>query len=169
MFLMKLGYPQTFPRSVVYASTSRGGLGFWHLGHKQGVQKCIQLVKQIRANTSMGQISKIIVEHYQLMAGILQPVLEDTRSLSWSNSQWLNTVRQFLSEIEGKILLQQPWRIPRRRVNDQYIMEDLIALNLPCENTIQIQSIRLYLRVSVLLEITNHCGTHLLPRALRQS
>jgi len=71
VFLMKLGYPRTFPRSVVYASTSRGGLGFQHLGHEQGVQKCIQLVKQIRANTSMGQISKIIVEHYQLMAGIL--------------------------------------------------------------------------------------------------
>jgi len=48
-------------------------------------------------------------------------------------------------------------------------MEDLIALNLPCNKTIQVQSIRMYLRVSMLSEITNHCGTHLLPRALRHS
>jgi len=48
-------------------------------------------------------------------------------------------------------------------------MEDLLALNLPRVKTSQIQSVQLYLRVSVLLEITNHCGTHLLPRALRQS
>jgi len=48
-------------------------------------------------------------------------------------------------------------------------MEDLIALNLPWEKSIQVQSVRLYLRVSVLSEITNHCSTHLLPRALQQS
>jgi len=48
-------------------------------------------------------------------------------------------------------------------------MDDLIALNLPREKTIQVQSVRLYLKVSVLSEITNHGGTHLLPRAMRHS
>jgi len=33
----------------------------------------------------------------------------------------------------------------------------------------QVQSVRLFLRISVLSEITNHCGTQLLPRALRHS
>jgi len=48
-------------------------------------------------------------------------------------------------------------------------MDDIIALNLPHEKTIQVQSIWLHLNVSVLSEITNHCSTHLLPRALRHS
>jgi len=118
VFLTKLGYPQTFPRSVVYASTSQGGTGFRHLGHEQGVQKCMQLVKQICAGTSMGQISTIILAHYQLMAGLSQPVLEDTRQIPWSNSKWLDTARQFLNNINRKIIMQQPWLIPRRRQHD---------------------------------------------------
>ncbi len=35
-FLSKMGYPRTFPRAITYASTSRGGLGFQHLGHDKG-------------------------------------------------------------------------------------------------------------------------------------
>jgi len=70
VFLMKLGYPHTFPWSMVYTSTSRGGLGFHHLGYEQGLQKCMQLIKQMPASTSMGRTSQIILEHYQLMAGL---------------------------------------------------------------------------------------------------
>jgi len=82
------------------------------------MQKCMQLIKQIRANTSMGQVSTIIIAHYQLMAGISQPVLEDMRSLSWSTSRWVDTVCQFLHHIDGKIIMKQPWKIPRRHVNN---------------------------------------------------
>jgi len=169
MFLTKLGYPWTFPRSVVYASTSHGGTGFRHLGHKQGVQKCLQLVKQMWTGTSMGQISKIILEHYQLMAGICQSVLEDTHSLLWSDSKWFNTVWQFLHKINGKIIMEKPWTMPQRWVNYWHIMEDLIALNLPSAKTIRIQSVQLFLWVSVLSKIKNNCGMHLLPRALQHS
>ncbi len=84
IFLMKLGYPRTFPWSVVYASVSRGRLGFRHLGYEQGIQKCMQLIKQMRANMSMGRTSQIILEHYQLMAGLSKPILEHQRvRLSW--------------------------------------------------------------------------------------
>jgi len=166
VFLTKLGYPQMFPRSVVY--TSHGGMGFWHLGYKQGVQKCLQLVKQMRAGTSMGQVSKIILEHYQLMAGLLMPVLKDTRRLLWSNSTWFDTVRQYLHGINGKIVMDSPWLPIQRRVHNWYIMEDLLTLNLPSAKTNQVQSVCLFLQVTVLSEITNHCGMHLLPRALRQ-
>jgi len=166
---MKLGYPRTFPRSVVYASTSRGGLGFRHLGHEQGVQKCMQLIKQMRANTSVGRTSQIILEHYQLMAGLSKPILEDTRSLPWSNSKWFDTARQFLHEIDGQIIQQNPWKIPKRRTGNRHLMEDVLSLNLPNNKAMQVQSVCLYLRVSVLSEITNHCGTHLLPCVLQHS
>jgi len=109
VFLTKLGYPRMFPRSMVYAAISRGGMGFWHLGYEQGVQKCLQLVKQMRAGTSMGKVSKIILEHYQLMAGLSTPVLENTQRLLWSNSTWIDTVRQYLHEINGKIIMDNPW------------------------------------------------------------
>jgi len=109
VFLTKLGYLWTFPRSMVYASASRGGLGFRHLRYEQGLQKCMQLIKQIRTATSMGVISQIIMEHYQLMAGISKPVLKDTCTLSWSNAKWFDTMWQwFLHEINGQIIFKKP-------------------------------------------------------------
>jgi len=37
IFLTKIGYPHSFPQAVVYASPDRGGIGFLHLSHKQGM------------------------------------------------------------------------------------------------------------------------------------
>jgi len=99
------------------------------------------MVKQMRAGTSMGQISKIIVEHYQLMAGISKPVLEDTQRIPWSNSKWFDTAQQFLHDINGKIIMKQPWTIPQQRAHDRHIMEDVLALNLTSAQNIQVQSV----------------------------
>jgi len=47
-------------------------------------------------------------------------------------------------------------------------MDDVMELHLPANKAMQFQSVQLYLRVSLLSEITNHCGTHLLPAAMQQ-
>jgi len=77
-FLSKLGYPCTFPRAIVYAASDRGGLGFRHLGHEQGVQKCLQVIKHIRANTTIGRVYDTTIAHYQLMSGLSRSILADT-------------------------------------------------------------------------------------------
>jgi len=105
----------------------------------------MQLLKQMKANTSMGQASQIILEHYQLMAGLSKPILEDTRSIPWSNSKWFDTARQFLHEIDGQIIQQNLWKIPKWRLHDHHIMEDVLELNLSNTKAIQVQSVCLYL------------------------
>jgi len=42
-------------------------------------------------------------------------------------------------------------------------MDNILGLNLPQQHAIQLQSICLYLHITVLLEITNHSGLHILP------
>jgi len=69
-FLLKMGYPQTFPRAVVFAPHSNGGIGFRHLGTEQGAQKAIQLLKHVRANTPMGKIITILIGQAQISYGI---------------------------------------------------------------------------------------------------
>jgi len=44
-FLSRMGYPCTFPRAVVYAMIQHGDLVFQHLGHEQGVQQTLQIIK----------------------------------------------------------------------------------------------------------------------------
>jgi len=137
-------------------------VGFLHLGHEQGLQKVLQLVKHLRINTGIGAVYRIVLQHYQLLAGLPTLILEDTRPIPWSNAPWIDTVRQFLHTINGQILLSQPWLPTARRQNDRFIMDDVLALNLPTTHAFQISSVRLYLRVTTLSEITHHSGHYLL-------
>jgi len=54
-------------------------------------------------------------------------------------------------------------------MQDQHIMDDLLAYNLPTTKLIQINSVRLYLKVNLLSEIVDHTGQHLLPEAMKPS
>jgi len=54
VFLMKFGYPCTYPRAITYATTDHGGLGFQHLGHEAHVQQSLQMIKHLWLNTSIG-------------------------------------------------------------------------------------------------------------------
>jgi len=78
-----MGYPTHFPRAIVYAPIEVGGLGFCHLGHKQGVQNVLQLVKHLRAMTLNGELYRMLIDTYQIMAGSVRPILEHTAPFSW--------------------------------------------------------------------------------------
>jgi len=78
-FLSKMGFPRTFPQAVVYVASNHGGLAFRHLGCEQGVQKCLQVLKHLRTATSTGKAYHIILQHYQLVSGLPQPILQDTQ------------------------------------------------------------------------------------------
>ncbi len=165
-FLSRMGYPRTFPRAVVYATTQRGGLGFRHLGQEQGVQQTLQIIKHIRSQTPTSKLYHIMIQHYQLLSGFSHPVLEKTNAIPWSTAPWVDSLRSFLHRIKGQIVLSQPWLPRPRRQHDVAIMEDIMALNLPKAKAIQVNSVRTYLQVNFLSEITDHSGTHILPHAL---
>jgi len=47
-------------------------------------------------------------------------------------------------------------------------MDDIMAYNLPKFKLIHINSVRLFLRINLLSEITNHTGTQLLPMSMHK-
>jgi len=114
----------------------------------------------------MGKLYHIMIQHYQLLSGFSQPVLEKTNAIPWSTAPWVDSLRSFLHCIKGQIVLSQPWLPRPRRQHDVTIMEDIMALNLPKAKAIQVNSVRTYLQVNFLSEITDHSGTHILPHAL---
>ncbi len=86
IFLTKLGYPRTFPQAITYVLPDQGGVGFLHLGHEQGLQKCLQLIKHLCTNTGIRAIYRIMLQHYQLLSGLPTSKLEDNWPLLWSNA-----------------------------------------------------------------------------------
>jgi len=131
VFLTKMGYPHTFPRAVTYAVSKCGGIGFRHLGHVQGLQKCLQILKHLRANTAIGQVYTITLNHYQLMSGLSQPIPEDTQPIHWSTAHWVDQLRAFLHVIKGQIRLSNSWLPPVRHKHDRFIMDDVLHMQVP--------------------------------------
>jgi len=78
IFLAKMGYLCTFPQAAAYATSDWGGIGLPHLGHEQGVQKYMQLLKHLWTHTSTGAVLSVTLQHYQLMSGLSHSILQDT-------------------------------------------------------------------------------------------
>jgi len=162
IFLEKMGYPWTFPHAAIYASGQSGGIGFCHLGHEQGVQKCLQVLKNLHTTTSTGLVYSLLLQHCQLMLGLSRLILQHTRPLLWSSAHWVDNLWSFLHSVQGQILLQQPWSIHPQWQQDWFIMEDVLVYNLTKKQALQIQSVQLYLWMTLLSKITNHSFTHIL-------
>jgi len=121
-----MGYPCTFPQAVVYIPRAKGGLGFCHLSAEQGMQKVLQVLKHICANTTTGTIYTVLINHYQLTAGIADPVLENPILIPWSSAYWVDTLWAYLKHTKGKIILHNLWIPLICRAHDQFIMEAIL-------------------------------------------
>ncbi len=163
LFLRNMGYSHLFPRSMAFAPANLGGLGLRHIGYEQDIQKVILILKHGRANTHHWPTIQILIDTYQMYAGIAEPILEDTRTLPWCPPGWITSLRSFLHQINSKIVLGQPWKPLPRRCGDQHIMNDASNLPLTTQTLTDANHVHLYLRVNMLSEITNHTGTIILP------
>jgi len=139
-----------------------GRLNLRHLGCKQGVQQVLQLIKHLWANTTNGRLYRNLINAYQVHAGALQHILQETTPLPWSLSGWLTTIRNFLHSTSTKIILKQLWTPSPHRHNDRNIMDDALQ-HLPKANLKAINNVCIHLQVCYLSKITDANGLVLLP------
>jgi hypothetical protein len=94
--LTKLGYNRHMPRAVVFAPTSIGGIGLLDLYMEQGTGKIIQILSQLRSHSPIELTILILLETYQICAGITYPALENnTITHNYINSPWVQTTKLF--------------------------------------------------------------------------
>jgi len=91
-----MGYPRTFPcAAAYYAPKTHGGIGLCHLGAKQGTQKILQILKHLRAKTTIGTVYQVLIDQYQLNSGFSEPILKTTTAITWSQAYWIDTLRAY--------------------------------------------------------------------------
>jgi len=168
-FLAKTGYPRTFPWAVVFAPKTQGGIGLCHLGAKQGTQKILQVLKHMRAKTSIGTIYQVLINQYQLNSGFSEPILEATTPIPWSQAYWVDTLCTYLTQIQGTVILHQPWTPKERREHDKPLMVMLLQANLPLSTHEYklLNNVRIHLQATMLSDICNHTGTHIRQECLQ--
>ena len=107
-FLQAMGYNPHFPRTAAYAPKEIGGIGLNRLYTKQGIRNVSQLMKHIRARTSVGDLFLIALDWAKLWAGTKESILCDTETILPENSaRFLASIREFLIRCKAKIRTEE--------------------------------------------------------------
>jgi len=165
LFLTRMGYPRHLPCCVVYTPEMVGGLGMCHLGHEQGVQQTLQLLRHLRANSTNGKLYSLTINQYQIYAGTQQPVLEHTKAIGWMPKGWISSIQEFLHFTNSQIILQCPWTPTNQRTHDRCIMDNAMQQFLDTHLE-TINSVCMYLRIFMLSDITKSNGKMLMPSVI---
>jgi len=104
-------------------------------------------------------------DQYQIVTGTQQPVLEDTQPIPWIPHGWISFIHGFLYTNTCKIWLQSPWTPTPWRVCNQCLMQDIWSI-ISHEQLETINSVRMYLHIFMLSDITESNGCELLPSML---
>jgi hypothetical protein len=166
-FLAASGYNRHFPRALVFAPRSKGGLGYVHLYLLQG-QQCIRLLlRHILHQTELGKQIRIDLAWIQLEAGVSTAILTNTQNdLDYVQDGWVLGIRRFLKTVDAEIQLTEVESPQIYRQNDVYLMDIFRTQGLSTSSLSRLNRCRLYFQVARLSDITNIAGTHLYDHVL---
>jgi hypothetical protein len=161
-FLATSGYNRHFPRALVFAPRTQGGLEFVHLFLQEGKQSIQLLLRHLLHNTELGKQIRIDLAWIQLEAGISHHILENTQlELDYIQDGWIIGIRRFLKTVAAEVHLPQETRPRIYRQHDRYLMEIFREQGLSTPDLRRLNRCRLYLQVARVSDITNIRGTHL--------
>jgi hypothetical protein len=78
----------------------------------------------------LGSMMKININWTQMLTGLQLPVFESKQEIVHIPNNWFLQLRKFLSDIDGKIIIQKCWVPQIKRQNDCIIMEQLQHINI---------------------------------------
>jgi hypothetical protein len=154
------------PQAVVYAYKHKGGLDLLYLYTKQGSSQVKPVISHLRSKLYIANSIEILLELYQLLAGMMECPLVNTDYHVYVNAPWIQSIRTFLWSIKGTVyipdikILQQLWD------NDRTIMDSTKSNYFTKTELKSINACRIYLQVITISKITNEEGTQILPSVL---
>jgi hypothetical protein len=153
--LSRMGFNCHMPQAVVFGSRLRGGMGLLNLPTEQGACQIQLLISHIRSNSYLKDTILILLQSFQLQAGILKFPLQDTAPLQYINSPWLQSIQCFLASINTTIVISQKPLLLAIRDNDTPILRLINETNFTKSKQEMLNACRLDLQVTTLSEITN--------------
>lgn len=157
------GFSRNTPLSVLSGPTHLGGAGFLSWSTLQGEGQILSFLQHWRTSTEIAMMLWIALWWAQHFAGTSKLIINDhDKNLKYVPAKWILSLRSFLKDINGSLQIYQPLIYPQQRHHDQLIID--VVHNSNDFTSEQIKSInfcRLYLQVSVILDITNEEGTHI--------
>ena len=165
-----MGFNAHTARAIVFGSRRLGGIGITPGYTKQGSEGVVHFLAHVQSNTRLGRLMLNTLSQLQLLSGQSEGLLSHPRPLPattlrkgsnvyrWHHLArgWLLSLRHYLHEIGGRILLPNAWTPMLTRTNNITIMDALRTSCSLSESQLALtNSVRLFLRVLTLSDITS--------------
>ena len=163
MFMARQGINRNTSHSIYYGSHLYGGFQRTSTYDIQGTEHVNLLLGHLQLQDSNGNHLKYTMAYLYLLLGVPQDPLtyDPSRLKSLLPHSWLTTTWQYLHSI-GATLTTTSFTISAQRHSDQAIMEKAIV-HFGRDTLLRINSVRLYLKVFFLSDITQSDGKTIDP------
>lgn len=152
----RLGLSSKIPTAIRFGPTTMGGLGLMDLRTESGVEMIKYFRHEIYGNTQVGQLLLLQVQASQLEAGITNPLLkEPTLLIPYLTSNWVLSMRQFMSNHNIRISLTQALDVSLAGLHDKCIMSLEHLKRYSTGQQIDINLVRIYLQVTTLSDMSD--------------
>jgi hypothetical protein len=139
-----------------------GGVGLLDLFTEQGCSQIQLILAHLRTHTYLHNQIVGLLESFQVQAGVTTSPLEHITPVVYVQSQWMNTVRNFLSTFDATITIPQLSYIKLIRQHDKAIMNKETLSGYSKSEQEMTNARRLFLKVNTVAEISNHQGYKIL-------
>jgi hypothetical protein len=165
LIFAKCGYMRTTAYSILFGPKFLGGAGFLRWLTLQGEGQILLFIKHWRAYDDAGRLLRVAVAWVQYQSGVGIPIFENPHlHLPYLESRWLPSMRAFLSQINGQLILDKTYVAPLQREQDEYIMSRVLETGVFTDHELHlINCCRLYLNVITVSDVALACGSCLDP------
>ena len=159
-------YNRTWPLAMRYGTHNYGGLELKDPSTEAVIKK-IKYIQDLFYKTDSSKSVNLLISWYQHVSGLSTPILETShQATTYINSIWLTNLIVFFHKHNLQIKFKQTFIQKPQRTNDRFIMDN-ITLHISSPNILKkINACRLYLQVTLLLEIATIRGDEVIFSAI---
>lgn len=158
--LNMLGYKKHYPHLVAFAPRQQFRVGLIDLRIEQGLAQTQLLLDYIGTDHKIGRVMVISLRHLQVETGVSFDLLsQPTVKVTYLTDCWLVSLRKFWAEYNISFRVKKN-RIPMliSRIGDQLLMYVAIAMTFSCQELVDLNLIRIYLRATMVSDIASADG-----------
>ncbi|NCG03649.1 MAG: hypothetical protein GWP22_09365, partial [Actinomycetales bacterium] len=162
-FAGPVGLNSNYPGAILYGSAEYGGMEFPEAVALQDQVQIPYFIKQLRWDKEVANDMLVTIDRAQLISGFVRPILEQTSPVvDFVDNSYIFDLRRRMREIDATLWIEKAWCPHLQRENDQSLMERFALLpHMTRHKMFKLNSVRLYLRVITLADLTDEAGTHI--------
>jgi hypothetical protein len=161
VFLQRIGFNRKMPRVVLHAPVKFGGFDYPCMETIQDQKGISLILRQLQWDKENAKDIRIVITQAQLDSGLVQPILEDTKtSTPYLEVGLIRHLRERLNYLDGKLTVENLWCPQLQREHDTSIMQALSRLPGVTPGELKKANLcRKWMRVITLAEIASIDGT----------